>query len=80
MCLEGPRRFTSLDIQSIDVPKAVVDGNQATIDGASMEYTTHFAPNTFAELKVAGTVMCRFDLHLDDAEWRVFGGACNEGG
>lgn len=79
MELPGPIA-TSVDVLSVHMPAASIDGDSARIDEAAIEYRTHFAPGSWSEEVIEGTTMCRFDLQRIDARWLVVDEGCNVSG
>ena len=71
---------TFVDFRRVVIPRASIDGDSARIDGAAIEYTTHFAPGSWDEEVLDGTTMCRFELRRVDARWLVEEETCNESG
>jgi hypothetical protein len=71
---------TSVDVLRLHMPPASIEGDSARIEGAAIEYTTHFAPGTWNEAHVEGTTMCRFDVRRLDARWLIVDEACNVSG
>ena len=71
---------TLIDFRRVVIPRASIDGDSARIDGAAIEYRTHFAPGSWDEDFVDGSTMCRFELRRVDTRWLVEEETCNESG
>ena len=69
---------TMIDFGRVVIPSASIDGDSARIEGAAIEYRTHFAPGSWDEEFVDGVTMCRFELRRLDARWLVEEETCNE--
>jgi hypothetical protein len=70
MAQPGPIE-TSVDITMVDVPSATVDGDEATVDYATMSAVKHFAPEAGADADVVYGAMLSCKLHLTENGWRV---------
>lgn len=71
---------TFIDFGPVVIPPASIDGDSARIDGAAIEYRTHFAPGSWDEEYLDGTTMCLFELRRVDTRWLVEEETCNESG
>jgi hypothetical protein len=71
---------TSVDGTSIDVPSASVNGDEATVEKATISYVIHYAPGAGAQLGVPYSMMCYYTLHLRPYGWRVTDGSCTDSG
>ncbi len=71
---------TLVEVGRVVIPRASIDGDAATINGAGIEYTMHFAPGSWNKATVEGATMCRFELRWTDARWLVEDETCNESG
>jgi hypothetical protein len=71
---------TSADGMSIDVPSASVNGDEATVDDATISYVMHYAPGAWAQLDVPYSMMCYYTLHRTPDGWRVTDAACSDSG
>jgi len=83
---------TSVDGTSIDVPSASVNGDEATVEKATISYVIHYAPGAGAvagagaapgagaQLGVPYSMMCFYTLHLRPYGWRVTDGSCTDSG
>ena len=71
---------TFVDVGRVVVPRASIDGDSASVAGAAIEYSTHFAPGSWNEATVEGATMCRFELRRIDGRWLVEDETCNESG
>ena len=71
---------TSVDVTAIDVPSASVNGDEATVENATMSYIVHYAPGTWTDLEVPHSMECWYTLHRTADGWRVTDGPCNVSG
>ncbi len=71
---------TSVEVKRIEADPAVVDGDYARVDQASIWYVTHYAAGTWNPADVPGVTMCHFGLRRASGEWRVEDEGCNVSG
>ncbi len=71
---------TLIDFGRVVIPPASIDGDSTRIDGAAIEYRTHFAPGSWDEAFLDGATMCRFELRRVESRWLVEEETCNESG
>ena len=70
---------TSVDGMSIDVPSALVNGDEATVERATISYVIHNAPGIY-QLDVPYSAMCVDTLRLTPDGWRVTQASCSDSG
>jgi hypothetical protein len=70
----------SVDMQGIDTGTIKVEGDSAHVEGATVRYRKHFAPDTWSQSEESGVTECFFDLHRDAGRWRVVTDGCNVSG
>lgn len=71
---------TSVDGMSIDVPSASVNGDEATVERATISYVIHYAPGPWTQLDVPYSMMCYYTLHRTPDGWRVTDASCTDSG
>ena len=71
---------TSVDVTGISVPSASVNGDEATVENATMSYIVHYVPGTWNDSDVPHSMMCTYALHRTSDGWRVTDGYCNVSG
>jgi hypothetical protein len=70
----------SVDISSMAIPPASVNGDEATVPEAMIAYVTHYVPGSWGQTDVPGSTMCTYTLHRTKDGWRVTDGSCNVSG
>lgn len=69
----------SVDGMSIDVPSALVNGDEATVERATISYVIHNAPGIY-QLDVPYSAECYYTLHRTPDGWRVTQASCSDSG
>jgi hypothetical protein len=70
---------TAVDGTSIDVPSASVNGDEATVEKATISYVIHRVPGIW-QLDVPYSMMCYYTLHRTPDGWRVTDASCTDSG
>lgn len=70
---------TAVDGTSIDVPSASVNGDEATVEMATISYVIHRVPGIW-QLDVPYSMMCYDTLHRTPDGWRVTDASCTDSG
>ena len=72
--------LASVDGMSIDVPSAIVSGDDAKVDDATISYVKHYAPGSWDQPDVPYSAMCYYTLHRTADGWRVTDASCTDSG